>query len=128
MAYAGGDELGAQHRVVEQVAERFAHAGADLDQGGEVEYRVPWPVGQHGVDRDLVGQLGHHQRHAIGHRRAMPGRKVVEHDDVLAARGQQRNEVAADIAGAAGDQEPSCHLCLLPEVAAVARMVDLGIG
>ena len=37
------------------------------------------------------------------------GRQIVEHDDVLAGIDELPDHVAADIAGAAGDQDCSCR-------------------
>ena len=67
----------------------------------------------HGVDRAvpddlahqrLVGDLALHQRGLLAHERAVAGRKIVEDHDRLAAVEQRVGHVAADIAGAAGDQ------------------------
>ena len=44
------------------------------------------------------------ERHAVGDRPAKAGRQIVEHDHVGAGVQQFVNHVAADIAGAAGDQ------------------------
>jgi hypothetical protein len=46
---------------------------------------------------------------AHGDRPLKSGRKIVEHDDALAGREERVEHVAADVAGAAGDQNR--HLC-----------------
>jgi hypothetical protein len=56
-----------------------------------------------------VTHVSHHQRRAV-HGLAEAGRQVVEHHHALAARDQLQHGVAADIAGAARDQDRgSCH-------------------
>ena len=52
----------------------------------------------------LVAGLALDERHALGDRPVEAGGQVVEHDDALARRDQRVDHVAADVAGAAGDQ------------------------
>ena len=56
-------------------------------------------------DQRLIAGLAEDQRHALGDRPVEAGREVVEHDDLLARRDQRIDHVAADVAGAAGDQD-----------------------
>ncbi len=67
----------------------------------------------HGVDAVLaqgpehglaVAHLADDERR-IEHRLAEAAREVVEHDDPLAAGAELKDDVAADIAGAAGDED-----------------------
>ena len=58
-----------------------------------------------GRDQRLVAGLADDQRHALGDRPVEAGREIVEHDDALARRDQRIDHVAADVAGAAGDQD-----------------------
>ena len=55
-------------------------------------------------DQRLVAGIADDQRHALGDRPVEAGGQVVEHDDRLAGLDQRMDHVAADIAGAAGDQ------------------------
>ena len=55
----------------------------------------------------LVGNVGDHQRN-VPHGRAMPGLQAVEDDHVAAGRAQRQHGVAADVTGAAG-QENGAH-------------------
>ncbi len=56
-------------------------------------------------DQRLIAGLADDERHAFGHRPVEAGREVVEHDHALAGIDQRVHHVAADIAGAAGDQD-----------------------
>ena len=59
--------------------------------------------------RGGIGEIGLDQPHAGGDRGAMALAQIVEHRHVVAAFGQGEDEMAADIAGAAGDEEPLGH-------------------
>ncbi len=56
-------------------------------------------------DQRLIAGFAQHERHALGDRPVEPGRQVVEHDGLLARRDQRIDHVAADVSGAAGDQD-----------------------
>ena len=60
------------------------------------------------ADQRLVAGLADDERHALGDRPVEAGRQIVEHDHALAGIGELVDHVAADIAGAAGDQD--CHV------------------
>ena len=60
-------------------------------------------------DQRLIAGLADDERHRLGQRQSKAGREVVEHDDPLAGIDQRMHHVAADIAGAAGDQDR--HVC-----------------
>ena len=53
----------------------------------------------------LVAGLAHHQRNAFRHCPVEAGREIVEYHDGFAGIEQRVNHVAADIAGATGDQD-----------------------
>ena len=62
-------------------------------------------VANEASDEGLVAAVAGDQRHAIRDGRGESGRKIVEHDDALAGVAELKYHVAADIAGAAGDQD-----------------------
>ena len=67
---------------------------------------TPWLADETG-DQRLVAGLADDERHALGNGPVEAGGQIVEHDDALAGVDQRMDHVAADIAGAAGDQD--CH-------------------
>ena len=90
--------------VVAVVLGRHAHRFADVENRREVHHRedvmAPDGVGDGPRIRDVaLDQL------APLHRAAMPGRQVVEYDDAIARARQRLRRVAADVAGAAGDED-----------------------
>ena len=70
---------------------------------------------QQPADDVPVAGIADHQR-AAGHRRAESRAEVVQNHDVFAGFAQLANDMAADVAGAAGDKDgrpcsvfPACH-------------------
>ena len=61
------------------------------------------------ADGRLVGNVRDHQRR-VAHRRAMPGLQVVEDDHVPAGRAQRHCGVAANVTGAAGQEDGPHYL------------------
>ncbi len=59
----------------------------------------------------LIPRLADDERDAPCDRPIETGRKIVENDDALAGRDERVDHVAADVAGAAGDQDR--HVCCL---------------
>ena len=106
---AAGVHHGPQHveggaEVVLEVLARVLHRFADVAAGGEVDHRVGAQGVEQGFHRRPVPQVQHVERDA-GHRLGVARGQVVHDPDVLAARAQQPDGVAADVAGAAGDQD-----------------------
>jgi hypothetical protein len=66
---------------------------------------VSTPCADDAVDQRLVAGLADDQRHTLGHGPLEAGREIIEHDDVLAGIDQLIDHVAADIPGAASDQD-----------------------
>ena len=60
----------------------------------------------------LIAAVADDERHARRHRPVEAGRQIVEHHHALAGIDQRVNHVAADIAGAAGDQDRHAAECL----------------
>ena len=59
-------------------------------------------------DQRLVAGFADDQRHALGDGPVVARRQIVEHNHALAGIGELMDHVAADIAGAACDQD--CHV------------------
>ena len=64
---------------------------------------------QHAVDQRAIAGVADHERRAEDGV-AKAGAEIVEHDDVFAAFAQLPRDVAADVAGAAGDEDRA-HDC-----------------
>ena len=90
--------------VVAVIAERIAHRIRHHDRGGEMDDRLDVMLADELRHQRLVAGLADDERHAFGDRPAMAGGQIVEHDDAFAGIGQFQHHLAADIAGAAGDQ------------------------
>ena len=78
-----------------------------------MEHGVPRSCRQRAVQRRSVCQVCHDQPHPCRDRGAVPLAQAVEHDDLRPLLHQQGNQVAADVAGAAGDEVTRCHLDLM---------------
>jgi hypothetical protein len=111
VAHTSLDQAHAVDAVVDQIAERQAHALAHLGKCCEVEHRVPRPIGQNRLHNAGIRQVRNDQLDAGWHGRAVPGAQIVEHHDGVAARGEGSYKMAADITGSAGDQIAPRH-CL----------------
>lgn len=87
--------------VLERVGDRLRHDGV----GGEVHHRVD-VVGLQGLGHQVpVGHVALHEG-AMQHRLPKAGGEVVQHHHPLAGLRQHERHVAANITGAAGDQDP----------------------
>ena len=64
--------------------------------------------------RRLIAGLADDERNRLGHGPVEAGRKIVQHDDGFAGIDERMNHVAADIAGAAGDQDRHDHGLVAP--------------
>ncbi len=62
-------------------------------------------VADDAADQRLIAGLADDQRHILGDGPLEAGREIVEHDNRLAGVDQLIDHVAADIAGAASDQD-----------------------
>ena len=106
-----------QHQGVAQIVAvvlgRLAHALAHVGVGGEVQHglhrsggQLGVGTGEQGIEQGAVAQLAHHQRHRqhVFGDGAVAIHQVVEHQNGLAGLLQGPHRVAADVAGAAGDQ------------------------
>src|SRR6202043_237047 len=78
------------------------------DGGGEMDDGVDAVLADQPPHQRLVAGLADDQRHALGDRPVEARRQIVEHDHALAGIGELVDHVAADIAGAARDQ--NCHV------------------
>ena len=72
--------------------------------GREVKHGVEPPPAEHGREPLAIAEVAHHQFGAE-HRPGMAGREVVVDDDPMPGLGQQPRDMAADVAGPAGDQD-----------------------
>ena len=102
--------------VVEIIAERIA-----TDSGTTIE-PAKWMIALNAMLADdgaheiLVADIADDQRRLRRHRPAEAGRQIVEDDDALAGVDEFENHMAADIAGAAGDQDAHCATSLLDSI------------
>ena len=70
---------------------------------GEVHDRVDAVLAQQAADQLAIAGVADHQL-AVHDRRAEAGDEIVEHDDLFVALAELANDMAADIPGAAGDE------------------------
>ncbi len=108
-----GDQRARLHGVVEVVAERIGDRFRHHDRAGEMDDGVDAMASTAAGDQRLVADVALDETRPVRHRPAEPGRQIVEHHDLLAGVEQLEHHVAADIAGAAGDQnahEQSYHV------------------
>ena len=85
--------------VLERVRDRLRHDGVR----GEVHYRLDAVLRQHAIDQRAISGIAHHQRR-VQHGAAISGAEIIEHDHALVALGELAHDVAANIAGAPGDE------------------------
>ena len=71
-----------------------------------MEDRVDRSFGEHGGDDGPIRVVPDDQPGAIRDRRPMPGRQVVEHDDVVAGRQERFDRDRPDVASPAGHEDP----------------------
>jgi hypothetical protein len=64
-------------------------------------------IAQKPADKLLIAAFADDERHVRGDRPVVAGGQIVEHDHALAGLEKLEHHMAADIAGAAGDQD--CH-------------------
>ena len=110
MLHAGGDaaleERARVRRVVAVVLERIADRLGHLDVRGEVQDGIDLVLREHARDERGIAGVALDER-AVQHGAAKTGRKVVERDQLFAALAELARDVAADVAGAAGDEDGS---------------------
>ena len=99
------DQRARVHGVVAVVAERIATEFRHHDRGGEMDDGVDPMLRDQRRDQRLVAGLADDKRHVLRHRPVEAGRQIVEHHHALAGIDERVDHVAADIAGAAGDQD-----------------------
>ena len=86
--------------VVQRLFDRFRH-----DNGaGEMHDRIDTMFLDQPADQRLIANIAVHEMGLFAHQRARAVRKIVEHDHALAAIEQGIGHMAADISGAAGDE------------------------
>ena len=111
----GRDQRPRLDRVVEVVAERIGNRFRHDDRPGEMNDRLDAVLLDQMGDQGLVAAIAVDQLRLRRDRPAEAGRQVVEDDHVLAGIDQMPDHVAADIAGAAGDQD--AHAGTVPHAA-----------
>src|SRR5205823_4359369 len=62
-------------------------------------------LGDRDVDGRAIGEIADDERRARMHRRAMPLREIIEHDDRLVLGHKLLDDHTADIPGPAGDED-----------------------
>ena len=110
MVDRGLEQVGGGDHIVAQIEPGPLDTLADRAARGEVQDPVEALLGDQLPDRRRVEEIGHHQAGIGMDRLAMADREVVDHDHLVAALDQGVDGVAADIAGATGDQGLHCDL------------------
>ena len=103
--HAGLDQRAARAGVVAVVFERVGHGFRHHDAAGEVDHGGDAVAGDEIADQCAVAGVALDEGHVPGHPLAAPGGEVVQHDDRRAGVPEREHGVAADVAGAAGDQD-----------------------
>jgi hypothetical protein len=98
------------HGIVAIIAERIAHRIRHDQRGGKVNDGPDIVFADEPQHERLIAGFADDERYARGNGPTMPGREIIEYD-ALAGIGQRINHLAADKAGAAGDQNR--HGCRL---------------
>ena len=89
--------------VVAVVAERVADRFADVEKCREMDHRPRLVTPQRLAQRRDVRDVAFDEI-AVLRRLAMPGGEIVVHDDAIPGPRERLRGVAADVAGAAGDE------------------------
>ncbi len=109
MAHAAFDRAFDQrprvHGVVAVVAERIGDRLGHHDRAGEVNDRVDAVFLDQRGDQGLIADVADLELGARRHRPREPGGQIVEHHHGLAGVDERVDHVAADVAGAAGNQD-----------------------
>ena len=92
------------HRIGEVIAERIGDRIRHDDAGGEMDDGVDLVLAQDALDERAVADIAFDERHVGGHGPAEAGRQVVDHDRLFAVVEKFEDHMAADITGAARDQ------------------------
>ena len=123
MAHAGFhhglDQRARIHGIVAVIAERIADRIRHHDRSGKMDDGVDPMLGDQRRHTRLVSGFPDHERRALRHRPIEAGGEIVEHHHALAGIDQRVNHVAADIAGAAGDQDRHARCSLKSSAIAV---------
>jgi hypothetical protein len=101
----GLDQGAGVDRVVAVVAERIANRVWHDDRGCEMDYGVDPMRGNERAHARLVSGIADDERRARRHRTVEAGGQIIEHHGLLSGLEEGVNHVAADVAGAAGDQD-----------------------
>src|SRR6516164_4682421 len=101
----GLDQRSGIHRVVAVVAKRIADRVGHDDRGGEMDDGVDLVFCNQRRYLRLVPAVTDDEHGPPRHRPIETGGEIVEHHHPLAGIDERMNHVAADITGAAGDQD-----------------------
>ena len=92
--------------IILQIALRFAHRLAGLNEGREVENGIGPPLVQQPADQRRVADIAGDQPRATDRDRLfMAADEIVQDHDIMSGLCQHQRHLAADIASAAGDQD-----------------------
>ena len=109
MAHAGGgaarEQAARRAGVVAVVLQRIAHRLGHDRVRGEMHDGVDRVLAEHALDQRAIADVADDELARRAYRFAKSGAEIVEHDDRLAALAQLQRDVAADVAGAAGDED-----------------------
>src|SRR5262249_24076976 len=101
----GVDQGAGVDRVVAVVAERIADRVWHDDRGGEMDNGVDPMRGDERAYARLVSGIAGDERRARRHRPVEARGQIIEHHDLVSGLEEGVNHVAADVAGAAGNQD-----------------------
>src|SRR5579863_2300343 len=87
--------------VVAKKSLRMLHGFAGFNECGEVHNRLRLVLGENAIERGAVGDIANDQFRPGGQRGAVPVRKIVKDDRLIAALEQLRYHHASNVASAA---------------------------
>jgi hypothetical protein len=103
--HRGAQQRLARDRVVAIIIERLLDALRHHDRAGEVHDRADSLLVDHAVDQHPLGDRSVIESDALRNDVARSGRQVIDHHDRPARVPQREHRVAADIPGAAGNED-----------------------
>ena len=111
--HRGRDQGTAVGGVVAVVFQRVGHRLGNNDRSGEMHDGVDRVFSDQPADQGFVSDIAQRERHIRRDSPSEARRQIVQHDDAAAGICERQYGMAADIAGAAGDQDRAslvaCH-------------------
>src|SRR5438309_6748514 len=114
--HRGADQPQRGERVVGVIFQRVLDRFRNHDRPGEMHDRADPALVDDAVEKHRLGDRALVERHVVGHDLARAVRQIVNHRDAPAGVLQRQHGMAADITGAAGDED-----CGFGHAAALAK-------